>query len=202
MLTRRLGEHLELAMKIMIRPLAATSLVTLVLAGCSGGPALPSLSTGSVGQQSAAAAPAAPAQRNDPTSRALQVGATAARAVKCGFNFDPVRLKSQFMANETTLGTPPADLPKVEKVYDVAYSGISRGVAEKQDYCGEAKTREIKEDLTRHLAGDYSPRPVKQVAADDGGFFGNFLDGDGSVDNGPKMGTAEWWEKQKEKAGK
>lgn len=189
-------------MKIEIRPLAAASLLAFALAGCSGGPALPSLATGSVATQSATAAPAAPTQRNDPASRALQVGATAARAVKCGFNFDPARLRSQFLAGEATVGTPAGEMAKVEKIYDIAYSGISRGVAEKQDYCSEAKTREIKEDLTRHLAGDYSPRPVKQVAADDGGFFGSFLDGDGSVDNGPKMGTAEWWEKQKEKAGK
>ncbi len=188
-------------MKIAIRTLAA-ALLPLAVVGCSGSTALPSLSTGSVsGNASATAAP--PAQTNNtPTARALQVGATSARAAKCGFNFDPVRLKSQFMASETTIGTPVADLGKVEKVYDVAVSGISRGVAEKQDYCTEAKTREIKEDLTRHLAGDYTPRPTKVAAKDDDSFFGGFFDGDGDVDKGPKIGTNEWWEKQKEKAGK
>lgn len=179
--------------------------VPALLAGCSGGPsALPSLSTGSVSTAPAAsAAPAAPVQRNDPTSRALQVGSTAARAVKCGYNFDPVRLKSQFMAAESTLGTPVADLGKVEKVYDVAFNGISRGVAEKQNYCTDAKSKEIKEDLTRHLAGDYTPRPTKVVAAkDEGGFFGGLLDNEGEVDSGPKIGTPEWWDKQREKSGK
>ncbi|MBL8565428.1 MAG: hypothetical protein JNM89_06920 [Hyphomicrobiaceae bacterium] len=187
-------------MTTTIRTLAA-AILPLALAGCAGSTALPSLSTGSV---SASAPPAAaPVQNNTPTTRALQVGSTSARAAKCGFNFDPVRLKAQFMASETTIGTPVADLGKVEKVYDVAVNGISRGVAEKQDYCTEGKTKEIKEDLTRHLAGDYSPRPTKVAEAkDDGGIFGGFFDGDADVDNGPKIGTPEWWEKQKEKSGK
>lgn len=180
--------------------------VPALLAGCSGGPsALPSLSTGSVSAAPAATgAPAEPAARNDPTSRAFQVGSTSARAVKCGFNFDPARLKSQFMAAESTLGTPVADLGKVEKIYDVAFNGISRGVAEKQDYCTDAKSKEIKEDLTRHLAGDYTPRPTKVVATkkEESGFFGSIFDNEGEVDSGPKIGTPEWWDKQREKSGK
>lgn len=183
--------------------IAALALPALV-AGCSGGPSLPSLSTGSVTPAAATAAPAQPEQRNDPTTRAFQVSTTSARAVKCGFNFDPVRLRAQFLASETTLGTPVTELGKVEKVYDVGFNGISRGIAEKQDYCTEAKTKEIKEDLTRHLAGDYNPRPVKQVAAakQDSGFWEGLFDADEDVETGPKIGSPEWWEKQKEKAGK
>ena len=141
--------------------------------------------------------------KNDPTQRAFQVGSTSARAVKCGFYFDPVRLKQQFLAAEATMGTPVADMAKVEKIYDVSFNGISRGIAPSQDYCTQAKSKEIKEDLTRHLAGDYTPREIKKVASDDGGFFGNLFDGENDeVDKGPKMGTSEWWDKQHEKMGR
>ena len=190
----------------------------MLLAACSGGPALPSLSTGSVSggdtatasgaTAGSAAAPAAAALaesavKNDPTQRAFQVGSTSARAVKCGFFFDPVKLKQQFLAAEATQGTAAADMAKVEKIYDISFNGISRGIAEKQDYCSQAKSKEIKSDLTRHLAGDYTPRQTKQVAAkDEGGFFSSLFDGGDEVENGPKMGTDEWWQKQNEKIGR
>ena len=59
--------------------------VTLALAGCSGGTS--GLMTGSL--LPTAAKPAA-----DPTiERAIQVGTTSARASKCGYNFDPQKLK-------------------------------------------------------------------------------------------------------------
>lgn len=196
-------------MKARLATLPAT-LVTTVLAACSGGPSLPSLSTGSLSgegsssaQATAAPVATAPTVRNDPTQRAFQVGSTSARAVKCGFNFDPVRLKQQFLAAEATQGTAVADIGKVEKIYDVSFNGITRGIAPQEEYCTEAKTKDIKADLTRHLAGDYSPRAQKQVAAkDEGGFFSGLFDGGDEVDNGPKIGTDDWWTKQKEKMGR
>ncbi len=195
-------------MKTALASLTAAT-AALLLGACSGGPALPSLSTGSVSgttpQPGATATTQAeaPGVKNDPTQRAFQVGSTSARAVKCGFYFDPVRLKQQFLAAEATMGTPVADMAKVEKIYDVSFNGISRGIAPSQDYCTQAKSKEIKEDLTRHLAGDYTPREIKKVASDDGGFFGNLFDGENDeVDKGPKMGTSEWWDKQHEKMGR
>lgn len=182
-------------------PKLTAAVLPLLLAACANSP-LPSLSTGSVAADTAApSAPAAPA--SDPTSRAFQVGSTSARAVKCGYNFDPAKLKAQYLASETTLGTPVADLAKVEKVYDVSFNGVARGIAEKDAYCNEAKSKEIKADLTRHLAGDYSPRQKQQVAKqEEGGFFSSIFDGDEAIDKGPKIGTTEWWEKQREAMGK
>ncbi|MGD9783305.1 MAG: hypothetical protein AB7E80_03660 [Hyphomicrobiaceae bacterium] len=197
--------------KTTVIRLPATLLAALSLAACSGGPSpLPSLSTGSV-SATAPATPVDPVQaaaqaeaesRGTYTSRAFQVGSTSARAVKCGFNFDPARLRQQFMAAEATSGTAAADMEKVEKLYDISFNGISRGIADKQDYCSDAKSKEIKEDLTRHLAGDYKPRPQKKVAQDSGGLFGGIFDASGDVDNGPKIGTTDWWEKQNEKMGR
>lgn len=205
----------KFARRFMKTVFASTSVAAaaLLLAACSGGPALPSLSTGSVtgGADAPAAAGATPVVapteesgvKNDPTQRAFQVGSTSARAVKCGYNFDPAKLKQQFLAAEATQGTGVADIGKVEKIYDVSFNGISRGIATKEDYCTEAKSKEIKQDLTRHLAGDYAPRPVKKVATkNEGGLFSGLFDGGDEVENGPKMGTDEWWQKQSEKMGR
>jgi hypothetical protein len=143
------------------------------LSGC--GASLPNLTTGSLFGASAAGQPAAAAPQvtNDPTSRAVQVGTTAARAQKCGFNFDSVKLRTQFLAAESATLTNPADAAKLNQVYDIAFNGISKAVASKdEDYCTDNKTRTIKEALNRHLAGDYTPSTPEPVA-DDGGFFGD-----------------------------
>lgn len=189
-------------------------------AACSGGPSpLPSLSTGSVEPQAGAAAAtspgvagsagpvaAAPAPQFTPTQRTFQVASTSARAVKCGFNFDAERLKQQFLAAEAIYGGTAADMEKTQKLYDISFSGISRGIASNEEYCSEAKTKVIKEDLNRHLAGDYNPRGNPQVATakkkQSGGFFSSLFDGEYDVDSGPKIGTEEWWEKQREKTGR
>jgi hypothetical protein len=167
----------------------ALVLTAAALGGCSGSPGL---STGSV---AGAGAPAGPV--NDVTARALQVGSVSARAQKCGYNFDPAKLKASFLAAEGKIN--PADVGKAAQVYDVAHNGVVKAVATKSDYCTAEKTSEIKEDLTRHLAGDYSPRPPK-VAAQEPGFFDSWGDGNGN-EKGPKFGTSDWWDSQAEKKG-
>lgn len=139
----------------------------LSLAGC--GASLPGMSTGAL--IGGAKTPAAPA--NDPTSRAVQVGTTAARAQKCGFNFDPVKLRTQFLASETMASANPADADKLGQVYDVAYRGVSKAVSEEGDsYCSKNKTEKIKTALNRHLIGDYSPEPPEPVVEEEGLFSG------------------------------
>jgi hypothetical protein len=52
------------------------------------------------------------------------------------------------------------------------------------------------------LAGDFEP-PKKAVVAkpkEDGGIFGGWFDSDGG-DTGPKFGSGDWWDSQKDKAG-
>jgi hypothetical protein len=144
----------------------------LSLSGC--GASIPNLTTGSLfGGE--AAKPAAPQVSNDPTSRAMQVGTTSARALKCGFNFDPVKLRTQFLAAEAPALTNPADVDKLNRIYDVSFNGVSKAVAEKgEDYCTPNKTQKIKEALNRHLTGDYTPTPPEPVVEEDGGLFGGF----------------------------
>ena len=121
------------------------------------------------------ATPAGPV--NDPTMRAFQVGTVSARAIKCGFNFDPAKLKTNYLSYERTM-TPGGDLAKVEKIYDVSFNGVAKAVAGQSDYCSEEKTKAIKADLSRHLAGDYTPAERPKEAVDDESIFGKIFAGD------------------------
>jgi len=147
----------------------------------------------------AAAVAVLPVSTSTPTSRAFQVGSVSARAAKCGYNFDPVRLKAQYIAYETSLGATPDVLANVEKVYGVAHNGVSKAAADETNYCSAQKTRTIKADLTRLLAGDYEPPARVAQKEDDGGFFGGLFGGGGGGEE--KFGGGDWWEAQQKKAG-
>ncbi len=150
----------------------------LVLAGCSNAP-LPSLTTGSLfgskpDAQAAAAAPAAPVIRNDPMMRTLQVSRTAAKAQRCGFNFDVAKLKGGLMASEGSAGgVDVAELAKLDKVYNGSFNGTMKAASADEGYCTQARTMHIKTELARHLAGDYVPGTAFKDpnADDDGGLF-------------------------------
>jgi hypothetical protein len=139
-------------------------LAASALAGCSG---TSGLTTGSLigGEQK----PAGPV--NDPPMRAFQVGTVSARAIKCGFNFDPAKLKTSYLAYERA---QPAggDLAKIEKIYDVSFNGVAKAVAGETGYCTDQKTKEIKADLARHLAGDYTPSAQPEAPPEEGLFSG------------------------------
>ncbi|MGA7116438.1 MAG: hypothetical protein WBY12_04510 [Hyphomicrobium sp.] len=171
-------------------------LSALTLGGCSSSSGV---STGALlgeGQTSTTAAVPTAAPTGDPTSRAFQVGSTAARAVKCGYNFDPVKLRTNFLANEAAT-VAPTDIPRIEKVYDTAYNGVAKAVAGQASYCSPEKTADIKTNLTRHLAGDYAPAVAKKQA-EEPGWFSNW---GGAQDGGPKFGSDGWWEKQTDALG-
>ena len=131
----------------------------IVVSGC--GATIPGMSTSAV---------KAPAAQNDPSSRALQVGSTSARALKCGYNFDPSKLRTEFLAAESAAN--PTTTDQVAKIYDTAFNGVTKAVATQgEDYCTEAKVAQIKLALSRHLAGDYTPPPQAPVV--DEGLFGS-----------------------------
>ena len=140
------------------------ALVAASLAGCSGSSGL---TTGALlGEDKPPAAPV-----NDAPARAFQVGTVSARAVKCGFNFDPAKLKTTYLAYERQ--QPGAqDTAKVERIYDVSFNGVAKAVAAEGEYCSEAKTKTIKADLGRHLAGDYTPSAPPPAQQEDGVFSG------------------------------
>jgi hypothetical protein len=143
------------------------ALSTVLLGAC--GSSIPNV-TGSL--FGGAAAPAQPQQpTSDPMSRAVQVGTTSARAVKCGFNFDPVKLRTQFLATESVSLTNPGDVSKIGQAYDIGFNGVSKAVAAQgEDYCNSVKTAKIKEALNRHLTGDYTPAAPEPVVEEEGIF--------------------------------
>jgi hypothetical protein len=150
---------------------AARSMVVLAavtLAGCS---AASELSTGSLFGSSDKPPPAATGPANDPPLRAFQVGTVSARAIKCGFNFDPAKLKTNYLAYERTM-SPTADIANIEKIYDVSFNGVAKAVAGESNYCTTQKTKKIKADLGRHLAGDYTPSAAPKKQEEEGLFSG------------------------------
>jgi hypothetical protein len=176
--------------------LALSCLCVLGLAACSSGGGV---TTGSLlGEESNSGAAAAVQSTNDPTSRALQVGAVSARAGKCGYHFDAAALKSRYLAYEAEQGTPVADLGRIETVYNTGFNGVLKAVAEDPNYCNASRTASIKSDLTRHLAGDYTPPPQQVAKAADQGFLGGFFESD-SVESGPAFGSDSWWDGQRDK---
>jgi hypothetical protein len=193
----------SLGVTFMRRCTFAASMLALALAGCSSSGN--GVSTASV----LGNAPTPPALAADgaaapviapstPTDRAFQVGTVSARAVKCGYNFDAPKLKTTYLTHEASLGTSSEQISQAEKVYNVAYSGVMKAAAEDPAYCSDRKTQTIKSDLGRLLAGNFEPPPKKVVAKE--GMFDGWFDG-GSEDKGPKFGSGDWWESQKEKAG-
>lgn len=148
------------------------------LGGC--GASLPSLSTGSLlgGGSKAVTENANP---NDPIARTIGVAATSARAIKCGYNFDPSKLKNQFLSSETAANPP--DAAKLSQVYDTAFNGVSKALTEKgADYCSPLKVAKIKLSLTRHLAGDYTPSPPEPP--EDGGLLSGWGGGGSNSSEG------------------
>lgn len=146
--------------------LAIPLMLALSAAGCAG--SATSLTTGSLfggGSPEKAQAEAPVSPTGDATSRAFQVGSVSARAVKCGYNFDAPALKAKFLAAEASQGATPELIARAEKIYDVAYNGVWKGVAAQQGYCSAKRTKQIQADLRRHLAGDYTPSSKKVVKA-------------------------------------
>jgi hypothetical protein len=145
------------------------------LGGC--GASLPKLSTGSL----FGAKTENPIDRdNDPATRTMDVAATSARAIKCGYNFDPSKLKNSFLTTQSAGN--PGDLPKLTQIYDASFNTVSKALADKPDYCTAEKTAKIKLALNRHLAGDYTPSPPEPVEDDSlfGGWGKSTPDGHGA----------------------
>ncbi len=156
---------------MMNRFVIASTACALVLAGC-GSSSLPSLTTGSLFPSEKKKTDIGPPP-DDPTTRAVHVGVTVARAQKCGYYFDPQKVRSNFLATEAQRNTSPETLKKLETSFDFARNRVAQQIATNPAYCNADRTATIKRDLNRYLAGDFTAPKRKQVAANSGGIFGN-----------------------------
>jgi hypothetical protein len=168
--------------------LLLTLAASLAFAGCSGsGLSLGGLTTGAV------AANKSPSglTESDPMARPFSVAWTSARAQRCGFYFDPGKLKAAYLAYESSHNAA-GELPKFEKAYEKTYEATAGEVNKNADYCTDKKASEIKADLQRYLAGDYTPHLPKAQAAQCGGLFDPCISGkaDGPFD------PDAFWKKQ------
>ncbi|MGC2410514.1 MAG: hypothetical protein ACXWJ4_11105 [Methyloceanibacter sp.] len=93
----------------------------------------------------------------DPLARPIQVAWTSARASHCGFMFDPAKLKSDYLADETRRGVSPDQLQRISKAYDYTHDSVLQTIDADPSYCNKERTDAIRGDLRRYLAGDYAP---------------------------------------------
>jgi hypothetical protein len=96
-------------------------------------------------------------QPQDPLARPIQVAWTSARASYCGFMFDPVKLKNDYIADESRRGTDPRQLQRLSEAYDYTLKSVTDTIKDDPQYCNKERTDAIRADLKRYLAGDYAP---------------------------------------------
>ena len=109
---------------------------------------------------------------DDPLARPTFVAWTSARAKRCGFFFDAAKLKASYLAYESKKGAGAGDLANIERTYEQTFKSTSDTVWANNDYCSEKKGAEIKQELSRHLSGDYAPNFPKPKVVADCGVFG------------------------------
>jgi hypothetical protein len=140
---------------------------TLLHSGCGNGTAGLTTSSTSVLPPDAPTA----MSNEDPLARPIAVAWTSARAKRCGFYFDPAKLRTTYLGYESRQAVGE-QYAKIEKTYDATYRVTSEKISQEVDYCTDRKAFEIKTDLERHLAGDYTPNLPKPKAVASCGFFG------------------------------
>ncbi len=133
--------------------------LTIAVAACSG--------PGSPSESGFAAAPAAavePQVVDNPDTRVLQVAWTTARADKCQFFYDLPALKSAYLASEQSAGASPESLARLDKSFEFTRGSVAGRIATNDGYCSkQSNVNDIRTDLNRYLAGDFSTRAVKKL---------------------------------------
>ena len=151
----------------MIARFALLAILTLGLTACGSSqpsnlPLVGGLFGGAEKTAATTESPWAPEPTYTPETRAIQVAYTSVRAQKCGFNFNPQKLRASFLQSLAAQATAPDILPKTQRAYDYTVKSITRRIGPTKDYCSEKRVRRIKSDLNRHLAGDFNPPPKKK----------------------------------------
>lgn len=91
----------------------------------------------------------------DALERPTRVGWTSARASRCGFVFDPARLRASYLSYEQSAGNSPKQMQKIQEAYDYALESVASEANKDPNYCTRQRVDEIRADLNRYLAGDF-----------------------------------------------
>jgi hypothetical protein len=151
---------------------AAAAVAAVAVAGCSSGGSSSGLTTASILDDGLTPAGDAPAITNeDPLARPIFTAWTSARARRCGFYFDPAKLRTAYFSYEVRQGAQGEQLARLEKAYDTTEKTIAAKIAGVADYCTQRTATAIKVDLQRQLAGDFSPNFPKPKIVAGGGWF-------------------------------
>jgi hypothetical protein len=133
--------------------LAASLLGAELLAGCSAVDRIKGTNKEGASDDS----DVAKLERKDPLARPVQVAWTSARASYCGFIFDPVKLRADYLATEQSLGASEADMKKITHAYDYTLNSVNETIKGDPDYCNKSRTDAIRSALNRYLGGNYAP---------------------------------------------
>jgi hypothetical protein len=167
--------------------------VVIAFTGCgNSGSSESGLTTTSILDGGPAASGEVPAIGNeDPLARPVYVAWTSARAQRCGFYFDPAKLRTAYLAYEAKQGSAGEQLGRIEKAYDATIKTITNNITQEANYCSDRKSAEIKANLQRHLAGDYAPNFPKTKAV-----AGNGLFDWGSPSSNEPFDSKKFWQSQ------
>jgi hypothetical protein len=167
-------------MRLLAAAIPALALASALLGGCNSGDKAAGISTASLlDGKSGAGSGETPSLSNikpdDPKAKAVQVAWTAARAQKCGYNFDAAKLKASYLASEARAGVAQPQIAEFDKTYDTTFATVSTNIKADDTYCNERKTASIKSELQRHLAGNYTPNLPQEKKVASGGLFDSLM---------------------------
>ena len=91
-----------------------------------------------------------------PPERAAHAGTVSAEAAKCGYNFDPLKLRAAYISYETAQGQSPEEVAKLTAIYDSTRGKLVSAIGKADEFCTEAQTEKTKKELTKELAGDFA----------------------------------------------
>jgi hypothetical protein len=184
-------------MRLLAAAMPALALASCLLGGCNSSNQAAGISTASLldgksGSGSGETPNLTNIKPDDPKAKAVQVAWTAARAQKCGYNFDAAKLKASYLASEARAGAAQPQIAEFDKTYDTTFVTVSANIKTDDTYCNERKTATIKADLQRHLAGNYTPNLPQEKKVASGGLF------DGLISDAPpeKFEAKNFWNDQ------
>ena len=157
-----MGPDPNLMMRYLFVRVGVVLLATLALTACGGGARL------GLGSKPDEQAQTVNLQRdNTHNGRAVQVAWTAARAQYCAFGMDRNKLRAPTIwLSRLPGGAPPETMQSIEKMYDTTYEAFYARIRGIENYCSKERIEEIRPEIRRHLAGDYTPSARKPPKAD------------------------------------